>query len=105
MRTGHRIESAAAVVAAVVVVHVVFLRFQLGAAKLIILNIPRRFKKKLWKAGIACWKSAGLAIERFRVRIPAGETGEFSSPELTLCAVLTLSRCLFHPRVTAVARK
>ena len=30
--------------------------------------------------------SAGLAIERLRVRIPAGAAGEFSSPELTLCA-------------------
>ena len=50
MRTGHRIESAAAVVAAVVVVDVVFLRFQLGAAKLIILNIPRRIKKKIMES-------------------------------------------------------
>ena len=25
-------------------------------------------------------------IERLRVRIPAGAAGEFSSPELTLCA-------------------
>ena len=50
MRTGHRIESAAAVVAAVVVVDVVFLPFQLGAAKLIILNIPRRFKKKIMES-------------------------------------------------------
>ena len=47
-------------------------------------------------------KSAGLVIERLRVRILAGAGGEFSSPELTLCAdsysvsVLT--------RVTAVAR-
>ena len=31
-------------------------------------------------------KSAGLVIERFRVRIPAGAAGKFSSPELTLCA-------------------
>ena len=31
-------------------------------------------------------KSAGLVIERLRVRIPAGTAGEFSSPELTLCA-------------------
>ena len=30
-------------------------------------------------------KSAGLVIERLRVRIPAGAAGEFSSPELTLC--------------------
>ena len=30
--------------------------------------------------------SAGLVIERLRVRIPAGAAGEFSSPELTLCA-------------------
>ena len=31
-------------------------------------------------------KSAGLVIERLRVRIPAGAAGEFSSPELTSCA-------------------
>ena len=31
-------------------------------------------------------KSAGLVIERLRVRIPAGAAGEFSSTELTLCA-------------------
>ena len=31
-------------------------------------------------------KSAGLVIDRWRVRIPAGAAGEFSSPELTLCA-------------------
>ena len=43
-------------------------------------------------------------IKRLRVRIPAGAAGEFSSPESALC-VLTLIRCPFHPRVTAVARK
>ena len=37
-------------------------------------------------AWVACWWSAGLVIERLRVRIPAGAAGEFSSPELTLCA-------------------
>ena len=37
-------------------------------------------------AGIACGKSAGLVIEKLRVRIPAGAAGEFSSPGLTLCA-------------------
>ena len=31
-------------------------------------------------------KSTRLIIERFRVRIPAGVAGEFSSSELTLCA-------------------
>ena len=31
-------------------------------------------------------QSAGLVIERLRVRIPAGAVGEFSSPESTLCA-------------------
>ena len=31
-------------------------------------------------------KSAGLVIERLRVRIPAGAAGEFSSPWLTLRA-------------------
>ena len=37
-------------------------------------------------AGLACWWSAGLVIERLPVRIPAGAAGEISSPELTLCA-------------------
>ena len=37
----------------------------------------------------------GLVIERLRVQIPAGVTGEFSSPELTLCA--DTYRCPFHP--------
>ena len=46
--------------------------------------------------------SAGLVIERLRVRISAGAAGEFSSPELCM---LTLIRCPFHPRVTAMARK
>ena len=31
-------------------------------------------------------QSAGVVIERLRVRIPAGPPEEFSSPELTLCA-------------------
>ena len=31
-------------------------------------------------------KSAGLVIERLRVRIAAGAAGEFSSPGLILCA-------------------
>ena len=31
-------------------------------------------------------KSAGLLIERLRVRIPVGAAGEFSSPELASCA-------------------
>ena len=53
--------------------------------------------------GYLVGKSAGLVIERLRVRIPAGAVGEFSSPELTLCAALI--RCPFHPRVTTVARK
>ena len=30
--------------------------------------------------------STGLVIERLRVRIPAGAAGDFSSPEVTLCA-------------------
>ena len=51
------------------------------------------------QAGIARWKSAGLVIERLRVRVPAGAAGQSS-----LC-VLTLLRCPFYPRVTAVARK
>ena len=38
-------------------------------------------------------------IERLRVRIPAEEAGEFSSPGLTLI------RCPFHLRVSAVAYK
>ena len=42
-------------------------------------------------------------IERFRVRIPEGAAGEFSSPESTLCAD-SYSVCV-SPHVTAVARK
>ena len=42
-------------------------------------------------------------IERLRVRIPAEVSGEFSSQNSL--SVLTLIRCQFHPRVTAVARK
>ena len=34
-------------------------------------------------AGIAQWKSAGLVIERSRVRAPEGAAGEFSSPKTT----------------------
>ena len=48
-------------------------------------------------------KSAGLDIERLRVRIPAEAAGEFSSPESSLCA--DSYRCPFHPRISAVARK
>ena len=40
----------------------------------------------VWGAGIACRESAGLVVERLRVRIPAGAAGECSSPALTLCA-------------------
>ena len=39
--------------------------------------------------------NAGLVVERLRVRIPASAAGEFSSPELTLCADSYL--CPFHP--------
>ena len=39
-----------------------------------------------WKPGWLVDKSAGLVIERLRVRIPAGAAGELSSPEPTLCA-------------------
>ena len=42
-------------------------------------------------------------IERLRVRIPAGETEEFSSPELTLCA--DSYSVSVPPRVTAALRK
>ena len=37
-------------------------------------------------AGIVCWSSAGLVVERLRVRIPAEAEVEVSSPELPLCA-------------------
>ena len=37
-------------------------------------------------ARTAFWKSAELEIERLRVRILGGAAGEFSSPELILCA-------------------
>ena len=38
------------------------------------------------KLGQLVDKSAGLVIERLPVQIPAEAAGEFSSPELTLCA-------------------
>ena len=42
-------------------------------------------------------------LVRVRVRVPAGDAGKFSSPELTICAD---SYSVFvPPRVTAVARK
>ena len=53
--------------------------------------------------GLLVGKSAGLVIERLRVRIPAGAAGEFSSPEKTLCA--DSYSVSVPPRVTAVARK
>ena len=37
-------------------------------------------------SGIACWQSARPAIKRLQVQIPAEAAGEFSSPELILCA-------------------
>ena len=48
-------------------------------------------------------ESAGLMVERLRVRIPAEAAEEFFL-QSQLC-VLTLIRCPFHPRVTAVARR
>ena len=48
--------------------------------------------------------SAGLMIERSRVRIPAGVVGEFSSPGSTFCADCYFGIRSTH-RVTAVARK
>ena len=44
------------------------------------------------QTGQVVGKSAGLVKERLQVRIPAGAAGEFSSPELTLCA-LTKDPC------------
>ena len=38
-----------------------------------------------WRRGLLAGKSAGLMIERLRVRIPAGAAGEFSSPKSTVC--------------------
>ena len=39
----------------------------------------------VWEPGQLVGKSAGLVIERLRVRVAPGAAGEFSSPELTLC--------------------
>ena len=47
--------------------------------------------------------TAGLVIERLRVRIPAGAAGEFSSPESTLCA--DSYSVSVPPPVTAVVLK
>ena len=52
---------------------------------------------KLVEHRIHDWRVANL--------IPGRRDGRFSSPELAFCSVLTLIRCLFHPSVTAVARK
>ena len=46
-------------------------------------------------AGMACWQSAGLVIERLPVPVLAGVAEEISSPELKL-SVMILIRCLFH---------
>ena len=56
-------------------------------------------------AGINCWQSTGLVIQRLRVRLPAGAAAYFffPSPELTLCA--DSHSVSVPPRVTAVARK
>ena len=56
-------------------------------------------------AGINCWQSTGLVIQRLRVRLPAGAAGYFFFPslELTLCA--DSHSVSVPPRVTAVARK
>ena len=55
------------------------------------------------KPGLLVGKSAGLVMERLRVRIPAGERETFLLHNY-LC-VLTLIRCPFHPRAPAVAHK
>ena len=44
--------------------------------------------------------STGLAIERSRVRIPAGAAGEFSSPGSTFCADSYFGICSTDIRVT-----
>ena len=44
-------------------------------------------------------KSARLMTKRLRIQIPAGTAGEFSSPELTLCAdtySVTVSPLCYH---------
>ena len=45
-------------------------------------------------------KSAGLVIERLRVRVPTGAAGEFSPPELIFCA-----DSLFGARSTSSYRR
>ena len=42
--------------------------------------------KSTWQLGQLYGKSARLMIERLQVQILAAVAGEFSSPELTLCA-------------------
>ena len=39
-----------------------------------------------WGAGIAFWLERRTRNGQVAVRVPAGAAGEFSSPELTLCA-------------------
>ena len=53
--------------------------------------------------GTICWYSTGLVIERLQVKSWQKQQENFLL-QSQLC-VLTLIQCLFHPRVTTVARK
>ena len=55
-------------------------------------------------AGIACWQSAGLVIERLRVWIPAGAVGEFSLAE-QLCTDLGLKSGLSVRELISTLKK
>ena len=50
------------------------------------LQLPLTFYMYILGQGWLSGYSAGLVIERSRVRIPAGAAGKFSSPGSTFCA-------------------
>ena len=78
-----------------------------GTGKIESQEVSRRtyhsVKSNTVKQGQLVGKSAGLVIEWLRVLILAGAAGEFSSPELALCA--DSYSVSFHARVTAAACK
>ena len=64
-----------------------------------------RYFGLVWEPGQLVGKSVGLVIERLRVRIPAGAAGEFSSPELTLCADSYHSGTVARERLRSFCQK
>ena len=76
---------------------------EMGLTTVSLIDTGRHREETLHYTGIACWLERRTRDRKFRVQIPAGAAGEFFL-QSQLC-VLTLTRCPFHPYVTAVARK